>query len=119
MSWRPRGLGDSVGRRRSERGSRVSTYTIAPGDRALHRKVTAANVVDTVNLPTPNRRVEVIATGDAELFVQEDGAAPTVDGPDAWRFPAGGPTTRELLVRGSVLKLISPGAATYSVTVIG
>lgn len=113
----------------------MASYTVAIGDKGVHAKVLAANVVDTVSWPvgatgTPGwmktpKAVEVLTDGLADVYFTTDGSTPTVAGGNCYRVPVG--STSSLIAPvddtdptdGAQVKLISTGAATYSVTRAG
>ncbi len=110
----------------------MTAYTVAMGQIGAHAKVLTPSAVDTVtfalgvdrsvagwaNVP---RRIEVITDGLADIYVTIDGSAPTVAGAGTYRVPAL-PGSTFIDVEDSngqdpvVVKLISSGAATYSVS---
>lgn len=110
----------------------MAIYTVAMGKVGAHAKVLSAGVVDTVtfalgadqgvagwaNVP---RRIEIITDGLSDIYVTVDGSAPTVAGDGTYRVPAlAGSTFIDVEDSNSqdpvVVKLISSGAPTYSVS---
>jgi hypothetical protein len=92
----------------------MASYTAT---RIKHATLTAATV-DTVTLAADYPRVEV-TNRDATnpLYVRLDGAAPTVAGDDTLVVPPNTYRVLEVATAGNtVVKLISAGAAPYSVT---
>jgi hypothetical protein len=91
-------------------------------NRAVHNTL-AATTVDTITLTAQYNRVEVLnrsATGD--IFVTLDGSTPTVGGNDTFVVPATGvgnfvnPASTSQPPTSTVVKLISSGTPSYSVT---
>jgi hypothetical protein len=70
------------------------------------------------------KRVEILSDGAADIYVTVDGSTPTVAGTNCWRIPAV-PGSTILDVRDAipddavVVKLISAGTPTYSVSRAG
>lgn len=110
----------------------MASYAVVMGKIGAHAKVLGAGVVDTVtfalgadqsvagwaNVP---RRIEIITDGLADIYVTVDGSVPTVAGANCYRVPAL-PGSTFIGVEDSdsqdpvVVKLISSGAPTYSVS---
>lgn len=97
----------------------MASYTAS---RAVHNTLTATTV-DTITLSAQYVRVEVLnrsATGD--IFVTLDGSTPTVGGNDTYVVPATGvgtfvnPANTSQPPTSTVVKLISSGTPSYSVT---
>lgn len=99
----------------------MATYGVGADEVSVHRKTTTADVVDTVTFAGRRTSVEVsnLSADDAAvLFFTVDGTEPVVDGSRTTLAVPGGvvevPDTRP--GNSTVVKLISPTAATYSVT---
>lgn len=94
----------------------MATYTVAVGERGVHKTLVAATV-DTVNFSRDCDRVEIInRDGTAELYFTTDGTTPTVGGNNTLMLPAAIGSYVTTAVGGlSVVKLISAGAPAYSV----
>ena len=97
----------------------MASYTAS---RAVHNTLTATTV-DTITLSAQYVRVEVLnrsSTGD--IFVTLDGSTPTVGGNDTYVVPATGvgtfvnPANTSQPPTSTVVKLISSGTPSYSVT---
>jgi hypothetical protein len=113
----------------------MTSYTVANGGIGAHAKVLSAGVVDTVTFQpgspgTPGwarvpKKVEVLTDGLADIYVTVDGSTPTVAGVNCYRVPIGGTSSLTIPVSDSdptdavVVKLISSGAPTYSVSRAG
>lgn len=110
----------------------MASYTVAMGKIGAHAKVLSAATVDTVtfalgadpavpgwaNVP---RRIEIITDGLADIYVTVDGSTPTAAGANCYRVPAlAGSTFIDVTDADGqdpvVVKLISSGAPTYSVS---
>lgn len=112
----------------------MADYVLPNGAIGAHNKTLAAGVVDTVTfaLGSPDSpgwaqvpsKVEILTNGVADIYVTADGTAPTVEGSHCYRIPAAASAT-VLDVRDQdpenavVIKLISAGAPTYSVSRAG
>ncbi len=112
----------------------MANYPLSNGAVGAHAKVLTANTVDTVTFQagtpgTPGwsrmpKKVEVMSDGLADVYFTVDGSAPTVAGANCYRLPAL-PGSLVVPVQDSeptdpvVVKLISTGAATYSVSRAG
>lgn len=92
----------------------MATYS---GARSQHQTLTA-NTVDTVTLNADFDEVEVLNRDTTSLiYFTADGSTPTVSGAGTYVVPAGGSLKVAVPTSGnSVVKLISAGAAAYSVT---
>lgn len=113
----------------------MTTYTVAPGQVAIHAKTLAANTVDTVQFTVGDphggagwanvpKSVEIMTDGAADIYVTVDGSAPTVGGQNCFRLPAFAGASvldvRDANPEDAVLiKMISAGAPVYSVTRAG
>lgn len=92
------------------------------GDRAVHAKTLVAATVDTVTLSRPCRQVEVLShDGAAAIYFTVDDSTPTVAGGNTFALPAT-PCALEVDTADNqpptVVKLISSGTPTYSVTAV-
>lgn len=99
----------------------MATYALAAGERAAHAKTLVASTVDTITFTDDVDAVEVVSDGVAAIYVRVDGSAPTVAGAFSYVMPAGVQSVRTIPMPGrdagsSVVKLISAGVPTYSVT---
>jgi hypothetical protein len=94
----------------------VASYTVALGERGVH-KTLVASTVDTVTFSKDCDRVEIVnRDGAAELYFTTDGTSPTVGGNNALVLPAAMGSYVTTAVGGlSVVKLISSGTPAYSV----
>jgi hypothetical protein len=97
----------------------VASYTVASGLIACHDKVLTASTVDTVDFAEDTEYVEIVSSGDAKIYVSADGSTPTVSGGNTYVVPAVAcaRTFRHWKPDG-VVKLISSGTPTYSVTLV-
>jgi hypothetical protein len=98
----------------------MAAYTVAAAKIGAYAKLAVASTVDSVTFAEDVQEVEIISDGAAALYVTVDGSTPTVAGANTWILPAGALTTRTLRAQvgnsGTVVKLISSGAPTYSVS---
>lgn len=98
----------------------ATNTTLTSGQIAAHKITLTAATVDTVTFPTHCAQVEVISDCADDLYVTVDGSTPASAGTTTWRIPKNtAPAVRVIPVTTSgntVVKLISPGATTYSVT---
>ncbi len=109
----------------------MATYTVTNVQIGAHAKVLGAGVVDTVTfvqggdhtVPGWNRlpkKVEVLSDAVADIYFTVDGTTPTVGGANCYRVPAGALSVDVAPIAGEVVvKLISSGAPTYSVSKAG
>lgn len=112
----------------------MTNYTVNNGEIGAHAKVLGANVVDVVTFQpgTPGsvgwnklpKKVEVLSDGAADIYFTTDGSAPTVTGANCYRVPnSAGALTVDVTDSNPndavVVKLISAGAPTYSVSRAG
>lgn len=112
----------------------MADYGVPAGHVGAHAKTLVAAAVDTVTFElgstgTPGwagvpKTVEVLSDGAADMYVTTNGSVPTVGGSHCYRVPAlAGATVID--VRDSdatdevVVKLISAGTPTYSVSRAG
>ncbi len=112
----------------------MAEYTVPSGHVGAHEKTLVADAVDTVtfqlgssgspgwaNVP---KKIEILTDGDAAIYVTTDGSTPTVGGSNCYPIPAAASST-VIDVRDSnlsdavVVKLISAGTPTYSVSRAG
>lgn len=112
----------------------MADYEVPNGHVGVHEKTLAADVVDTVTFAvgdpgTPGwarvpNAVELITDGAADIYLTVDGSTPVVAGTRSWRMPAY-PGSVVVDVRDAtptdpvVVKLISAGTPTYSVSRAG
>lgn len=96
----------------------MASYTVAAGLIAAHAKTLVAATVDTVDFAGNTSAVEVLSDGAAAIFFTTDGTTPTVNGGNCYVIPAGGVSSVIVPDRDfdGVVKLISSGTPTYSVT---
>jgi hypothetical protein len=94
----------------------MASYSV---DRAKHATL-VASTVDTVTLGRDFNEVEILnRDGTAAIYFTVDGSTPTVGGDNALVIPAviGSVTESTLDISGTnVVKLISAGTPSYSVT---
>lgn len=107
----------------------MANFTVPNGHVGAHAKTLTATEIDTVTfeLGNPNtpgwaqipRRVEILNDGDGDIYATTDGSDPTAAGSHCWRVKPGSVI---LDVRDAnefdqvVIKLISAGTPTYSVS---
>ncbi len=112
----------------------MGSYSVPAGHIGAHAKTLVPSTVDTVTfllgtVGTPGwgsvpKAVEVLTDGASDVYVTTDGTAPTVGGTNCFRIPAmaGGVVVdvvsddRLSAPAAVVVKLISAGVATYSVS---
>lgn len=99
----------------------MASYAVNAGEIAAHDKTLTAATVDTVTLTDAFGAVEVLTDGASAVYVSVDGSTPTVSGAKTYRIPASGTQVRTIAlgdgpVSGALIKLISTGTPTYSVT---
>lgn len=99
----------------------MADYAVGQDAISVHRKTTTAGVADTVTFAGRRSTVEVsnLSTdADSWLFFTVDGSAPQVDGPKTTLVGPGGVVEVEDRTpsNATIVRLISPGAALYSVT---
>lgn len=96
----------------------MADLTVARSDRAAHGTL-VADVVDTVTFQRDWKEVEVLShDGAGAIYFTVDGFEPSVGGANCYVIPA---ATGAAIVKvegggNTVVKLISDGAPTYSVT---
>lgn len=96
----------------------MASLTVAAGERGVHATLVAATV-DTVTFDRDCDRVEVLnATGTADIYFTTEGSTPAVAGKNCYRLPSAiGALRVEPDANGNtVVKLISAGTPSYSVT---
>lgn len=96
----------------------MATYTLTTGQISAHDKTLVASTVDKVVFPRSVSEVEIISDGAAKIYVRTDGVDPAVSGAFSFLLPAF-PCRRviDLATFSTEVRLISPGAPTYSVMV--
>lgn len=112
----------------------MASYPVASGDVGAHAKTLSAGVVDTVTFQigspgTPGwsavpGAVEVLSDGLADIYVTVNGSTPTVAGANTYRISAAHQAVTISVADSNsqddvVVKLISAGAPTYSVSRAG
>lgn len=114
----------------------MANYTVAAGQVAAHAKLLTVSTVDTVTFQLGStsspgwaarlpKKVQVLSDGVADIYFTVDGSTPTVAGSNCYRVPAVAAASVVVSVADSdpadpvVVKLISSGAATYSVSRAG
>ena len=97
----------------------MASYTLTGSQVAAHDKTLVAATVDTVTFPGHVGKVEVLnINGAAAIYFTVDGSTPTVSGANTYALPAA-VASREVRAPATgttVVKLISAGTPTYSVT---
>ncbi len=97
----------------------MASYSVPTNRRGVHAKTLAANTVDTVTFADDLGQVEVVSDGSAAIYVAMDGATPSVAGQNTDVLPAGVIGSRVIpsaAIGPTVVRLISDGTPTYSVT---
>ena len=109
----------------------MTNYNVPAGHVGVHEKVLGPDVEDSVtfllgSVSTPGwaglpKQVEILTDGAADIYVTTDGSAPTVAGTNCFRVPPlPGSTTVTVPApdagQPALVKLISSGAPTYSVS---
>lgn len=110
----------------------MGDYTVPNGHVGVHEKTLVASTVDTVTFSVdvagatpgwgrPPKKVEILSDGADDIYVTTDGSAPTVRGTSCYRVPALSGSTvigvQDSNARDAVvIKLISEGTPTYSVS---
>lgn len=93
----------------------MATINIAAGKIAANAKTLVAATVDTVTFADDVHRVEVYNAGTGTIYFTTDGSTPVAAADGTWELPAN--TVRQVdRVSGNVVKLISAGTPTYTVT---
>lgn len=96
----------------------MASYTVPAGEIGVHETL-VASTADSVTFTDDITEVEVLnRDGAAEIYFTVDGSTPTVGGENCRVLPAaiGGLELR--VEHGDVVKLISSGTPTYSVSVV-
>jgi hypothetical protein len=97
----------------------MASYTVAASEIGAWEKTLAANTVDTVTFGRDCDSVRVVAVNGLEaIYYTTDGSTPTVGGASTYWVPASAGATRSTSVTGAsgtVVKLISSAASSYSV----
>jgi hypothetical protein len=97
----------------------MSTYTVQASEIGAHAKTLAAGTVDTVTFQRDCNTVEVLSIdGAAAIYFTVDGSTPTVGGANTYLVPAviGALEVDVPTAGNAVVKLISAGTPSYSVT---
>lgn len=100
----------------------MGSYAVAATENGAYAKALAAATVDTVTFAADLQSIEVISDGTSPIYlvIGSAPAAPTVAGNHTWIVPAGAaPVIRRFPVPtdvGTVVRLISAGTPTYSVS---
>lgn len=97
----------------------MASFELAAGVRGAYAKTLTANTVDTVSFLQDVGSIEVYGSGTSAIYFTVNGSTPTVAGGITYELPAGGPSVRTVSAPGGdlpVVKLISAGTPTYSVT---
>lgn len=97
----------------------MAEYNVPYADVGVHLKTLVANQVDTVTFTGRDlSEVEILSDGSADIFVRLGGADPVVGSGSCWRVPAAmGSTILSVdTSRDTIVKLISSGTPTYSVS---
>lgn len=95
----------------------MAEYTVNEGEKGIRDKTLSADTVDTVTFDRLGPLVEVLTDGAAPIYFTTDGTEPTVGGNSTHVLPAA-PGRVGVNVAGPdhIVKLVSPGAPTYSVS---
>ncbi len=97
----------------------MTAHAVAAGERGVHAKALVAATVDTVTFAVDCNEVEVMnETGTSPISFTTDGSVPTVAGNNTYYLPAaiGSVTVQPDAAGVTVIKLISAGTPSYSVT---
>lgn len=97
----------------------MTAYTVPSGHIAAHAKTLVASTQDTVTFTGADlTEVEIFTSGTAAIYVRIGTGSATVAGTDCWQVPAvAGSSTLPVRTSGdTVIKLISSGTPTYSVS---
>lgn len=97
----------------------MASYTVDTAERGVYGKTLTQNVADTVTFTEDQGQIEVISDGAAALYYTVDGDTPTVAGGHCYCQPIGVVSVREVDAprqKATVVKLISSGTPTYSVS---
>lgn len=96
----------------------MASYSVARGEVGAHGKTLTASTVDTVTFAENIHTVEIVSDGDDAIYVGVDGVVPTVGGAANYYLPASASTREVKSDNGAatVIKLISAGTPTYSVS---
>jgi hypothetical protein len=98
----------------------ATNTSLAVDEVGAHAITLSASTVDTVTIARDCDQVEVMSDGAAAIYFTVDGSTPTVAGKKAYALPAAvGARQVTVPTSGStVVKLISSGTPTYSVTAL-
>lgn len=97
----------------------MASYTVATAERGAYGKTLSGNTVDTVTFSEDQGHIEIVSDGAAALYYTVDGDTPTVAGGHCYCQPIGCVSVREVDAprqKATVVKLISSGTPTYSVS---
>jgi hypothetical protein len=98
----------------------MASYTLTTGQIAAHAKTLVASTVDTVTYADDCDMIEVLnIDGASPIYFRVDGTNPVVAGTGAYVVPASAGAALEVTIPtagGTIVKLISAGTPTYSVT---
>ncbi len=102
----------------------MAEFEVKDGDISVHDKTFTANTVDSIAFNTPLKDAEVIriiSDGAAKIYGTLDGSTPTIGGAKTFIIPAVPSVLEEQIgsrfsSAPTVVKLISQGTPTYSIT---
>lgn len=96
----------------------MASYSVSAGAIGAHNKTLVGGTVDTVTFADDADLIEVVSDGAAALYFTLDGSTPTVWGENTYFMPASLSERTEApgTPGGTVVKLISSGTPTYSVS---
>lgn len=97
----------------------MAEYIVPFSDVGVHLKTLVANQADTVTFAGRDLlEVEILSDGSADIFLRLGGGVPAVGAGNCWRIPAAmGSTIISVdTSRDTIVKLISAGTPTYSVS---
>lgn len=101
----------------------MATYTLVAGDKGAYEKALTASTVDTVTFPFYAPTIEVWTSGADFIYVTVDGSTPADQGTASFFLPATQSVRilhpeRQPTATPTVVKLISTGTPSYSVSVV-
>lgn len=95
----------------------MANYTVAIGEISVHEKTLVASTVDTVTFGRDPDRTEVYNDSSTDrIYFTVDGSTPTVAGVNCYVVPPKAARAVPSAGSGNVVKLISTGTPTYSVS---